>query len=74
MMIRDEQSQQELLKVASQNVQDKSFLMKRSIDQKEPISNVLNHAADVLNELRTSLLSPKSYYQLCNYHLIFLIV
>ena len=36
------------------NVQDKGKLM-----------DGLKHASNMLGELRTSLLSPKSYYELC---------
>jgi vacuolar protein sorting-associated protein 35 len=30
----------------------------------------LKHASNMLNELRTSLLSPKSYYELCKLNLL----
>ena len=62
--VLDDQGQQDLLKEALANARDHAFRMKRAMDAGE-LSNVLKHAAEVLRELRTSLLSPKTYYQLC---------
>lgn len=61
--VLDDQGQRDLLQEALRHVQEHGFRMKRAIDAQE-LSNVLKHAADVLRELRTSLLSPKNYYQL----------
>ncbi|KAJ0396104.1 hypothetical protein ATCC90586_005304 [Pythium insidiosum] len=55
--------QEDLLQQALRNVRDQAFRMKRAMDAGE-LSAVLKHAAEVLRELRTSLLSPKNYYQL----------
>ena len=38
--------------------------MKRCLD-KSKLMDALKHASTMLGELRTSLLSPKSYYELC---------
>ncbi|TMW66566.1 hypothetical protein Poli38472_012252 [Pythium oligandrum] len=61
--VLDAQGQEDLLQEALRNVRDHAFRMKRAMDAGE-LSNVLKHAAEVLRELRTSLLSPKNYYQL----------
>lgn len=62
--VLDAQGQEDLLKEALRNAQDQAFRMKRSMDSGE-LNGVLKHAAELLRELRTSLLSPKNYYQLC---------
>lgn len=62
--VLDEQGEADLLQEALRNVRDQAFRMKRAVDAGE-LHAVLKHAADVLRELRTSLLSPKNYYQLC---------
>uniref|UniRef100_K3XA29 Vacuolar protein sorting-associated protein 35 n=1 Tax=Globisporangium ultimum (strain ATCC 200006 / CBS 805.95 / DAOM BR144) TaxID=431595 RepID=K3XA29_GLOUD len=62
--VLDAQGQEDLLKEALRNTRDQAFRMKRSMDTGE-LNGVLKHAAEVLRELRTSLLSPKNYYQLC---------
>lgn len=41
-----------------------AFQMKRCLD-KSKLMDALKHASTMLGELRTSLLSPKSYYELC---------
>lgn len=64
--VLDEQGQAELLAEALRNARDQAFRMKRSMDTGE-LGGVLKHAAEVLRELRTSLLSPKNYYQLCTW-------
>ncbi|GLD96808.1 hypothetical protein PINS_up005491 [Pythium insidiosum] len=61
--VLDAQGQEDLLQEALRNVRDQAFRMKRAMDAGE-LSAVLKHAAEVLRELRTSLLSPKNYYQL----------
>lgn len=48
------------------NVQNSAFQMKRFLD-KGRLMDALKCASTMLGELRTSLLSPKSYYQLCEY-------
>lgn len=37
---------------------------------KERMQDALNNAISMLTELRTSCLSPKSYYELCKYLII----
>ena len=44
-------------------VQTSSFYMKRSIDSSD-LKAVLTHAADMLRELTTGLLTPRNYYEL----------
>lgn len=41
-----------------------SFYMKRCLDQSK-LMDALKHASNMISELRTSLLSPKHYYELC---------
>ncbi|RMX63362.1 hypothetical protein DD238_008045 [Peronospora effusa] len=53
----------EVLREALQTVRDQGFRMQRAIDAKDQ-SAVLKYAAEMLRELRTSLLSPKNYYHL----------
>ena len=56
-------NQEKLLAEALQNVRQHAFAMKRVLDQ-QSIMEGLKHAANMLGELRTSLLSPKNYYEL----------
>lgn len=62
--VLDEQGEEDLLREALQTVRDQGFRMQRAADAGDQPA-VLKHAAEVLRELRTSLLSPKNYYQLC---------
>ncbi|XP_026304365.1 vacuolar protein sorting-associated protein 35-like [Piliocolobus tephrosceles] len=55
--------QEKLLDEAIQAVKVQSFQMKRCLD-KNKLRDALKYASNVLGELWTSLLSPKSYYQL----------
>jgi len=55
--------EQENLEEALNIVKMESFPMKRCLD-KNKLMDGLKHASNMLGELRTSLLSPKSYYQL----------
>ncbi|DAZ97408.1 TPA: hypothetical protein N0F65_011292 [Lagenidium giganteum] len=61
--VLDDQGQDDLLKEALKNAREQGFRMKRAMDTGE-LNGVLKHAAEVLRELRTSLLSPKNYYHL----------
>ncbi|KAG7375927.1 Vacuolar protein sorting-associated protein 35 [Phytophthora pseudosyringae] len=61
--VLDEQGEEDLLREALQTVRDQGFRMQRAADAGDQAA-VLKHAAEVLRELRTSLLSPKNYYQL----------
>ncbi|XP_072135753.1 vacuolar protein sorting-associated protein 35 isoform X2 [Mobula birostris] len=55
--------QEKLLDEAVQTVKVQSFQMKRCLD-KNKLMDALKHASNMLGELRTSMLSPKSYYEL----------
>lgn len=56
-------NQDKLLAEALQNVRQHAFAMKRVLDQ-QSVMEGLKHAANMLNELRSSVLSPKNYYEL----------
>ena len=60
-------NQEKLLADALQNVRQHAFAMKRVLDQ-QSVMEGLKHAANMLGELRTSLLSPKNYYELRTNH------
>jgi len=55
--------QEKLLDEALNIVKMEAFPMKRCLD-KNKLMDGLKHASNMLGELRTSLLSPKSYYEL----------
>ena len=55
--------QEKLLDEALGIVKVQAFQMKRCLD-KAKLMDGLKHASTMLGELRTSLLSPKSYYEL----------
>jgi vacuolar protein sorting-associated protein 35 len=58
------EEQEKLLDEALSIVKVQAFQMKRCLD-KNKLMDGLKHASTMLGELRTSLLSPKSYYELC---------
>ncbi|KAG8286141.1 Vacuolar protein sorting-associated protein 35 [Homalodisca vitripennis] len=58
-----EDEQEKLLEEALAIVRVQAFQMKRCLD-KVKLMDGLKHASTMLGELRTSLLSPKSYYEL----------
>src|SRR6266436_2206490 len=58
-----EDQQEKLLDEALGIVKVQSFQMKCCLD-KGKLMEALKHASNMLSELRTSLLSPKSYYEL----------
>ncbi|CAN8024371.1 unnamed protein product, partial [Ixodes persulcatus] len=58
-----QEDQEKLLDDASGVVKVQAFHMKRCLD-KSKLMEALKHASNMLGELRTSLLSPKSYYEL----------
>lgn len=58
------EEQDKLLEEALAIVKSQAFQMKRCLD-KNKLMDGLKHASTMLGELRTSLLSPKSYYELC---------
>jgi hypothetical protein len=47
-------------------VRNQAFQMKRFLD-KSRLMDALKCASTMLGEMRTSLLSPKSYYELCKF-------
>ncbi|XP_063897517.1 vacuolar protein sorting-associated protein 35 isoform X1 [Helicoverpa armigera] len=57
------EEQEKLLDEALNTVKVQAFQMKRCLD-KSKLMDALKHASTMLGELRTSLLSPKSYYEL----------
>lgn len=63
-----EQDQEKLLEEASAVVREQGCYMKRAIDS-DNLRDALKHASNLVSELRTSLLSPKHYYEL--YMLVF---
>ncbi|XP_035680278.1 vacuolar protein sorting-associated protein 35-like isoform X2 [Branchiostoma floridae] len=58
-----QEEQEKLLDEALQVVKVQSFQMKRCLD-KTKLMDGLKHASNMLSELRTSMLTPKSYYEL----------
>ena len=58
--------QDKLLDEALGIVKAQAFQMKRCLD-KSRLMDGLKHASTMLGELRTSMLSPKSYYELCKH-------
>eukprot|EP01137_Pigoraptor_chileana_P025729 Opistho-2@95613 len=58
-----QEEQEKLLEEANQVVKTQAFQMKRCLD-KGKLMDGLKHASNMISELRTSLLSPKSYYEL----------
>lgn len=63
-----EQEQEKLLEEASAVVREQGCYMKRAVDS-DNLRDALKHASNLVSELRTSLLSPKHYYEL--YMLVF---
>lgn len=59
--MQDEQAR--LLDEASAVVKEQAFYMRRAIES-EGLREALRHASNLICELRTSLLSPKNYYDL----------
>jgi vacuolar protein sorting-associated protein 35 len=58
-----QEEQEKFLDEASIVVKKEAFQMKRCLD-KSQLMDALKHASNMLGELRTSMLSPKSYYEL----------
>lgn len=61
------EKQEKLLADALAIVREQAFEMKLNLD-KGKLMDALKQASIMLSELRTSLLSPKSYYELCILH------
>jgi len=55
--------QERLLDEATAVVKEQAFYMKRAIDN-DNLREALKHSSNMISELRTSLLSPKNYYEL----------
>ena len=60
----DYDDQEKLLNEALGVVKAQAFQMKRCLDNGK-LMDGLKHASNMLGELRTSMLSPKCYYELC---------
>eukprot|EP00735_Rhodelphis_limneticus_P007484 TRINITY_DN2003_c0_g1::TRINITY_DN2003_c0_g1_i1::g.21885::m.21885 TRINITY_DN2003_c0_g1::TRINITY_DN2003_c0_g1_i1::g.21885 ORF type:complete len:790 (+),score=289.63,sp/F4I0P8/VP35B_ARATH/49.30/0.0,Vps35/PF03635.12/1e-271,LOH1CR12/PF10158.4/2,LOH1CR12/PF10158.4/1.4e+02 TRINITY_DN2003_c0_g1_i1:43-2370(+) len=58
-----EEEQEKWLEEACNVVKQQAFYMKRALDQNN-LRVALQHASSMITELRTSLLSPKNYYEL----------
>ncbi|XP_052063511.1 vacuolar protein sorting-associated protein 35-like [Mytilus californianus] len=58
-----QEEQEKLLEEAVNIVKNQSFQMKRCLD-KGKLMDGLKHASTMLGELRTSMLTPKNYYEL----------
>jgi vacuolar protein sorting-associated protein 35 len=55
--------QEKLLQQASNIVKNSGFAMQRSFDSNS-LSEVLKHSVDLISELKTSSMGPKTYYEL----------
>lgn len=60
----DGQDQQKILADAKAMVSSEAFLMKRALDNNK-LMEAINRASGMVSELRTSLLNPQDYYDLC---------
>mmetsp|Transcript_8705 Transcript_8705/g.8722 ORF Transcript_8705/g.8722 Transcript_8705/m.8722 type:complete len:770 (+) Transcript_8705:10-2319(+) len=58
-----EEDQTKCLEDAISVVKDESYHMQRALDSNN-LNEALKHASNMIGELRTSLLSPRSYYEL----------
>ena len=54
---------QRILADASKKVREEAFYMKRAIDG-DDLKTALDHATDMLRELKSSTLNPKTYYEI----------
>lgn len=59
-----EQDQEQVLEAAMREVKQNAFKMKRSLDNNNLMEGI-KHASTMLLELRTNIMSPKTYYELC---------
>ena len=57
------ENQPQYLAEATKKVKEQGFYMKRAMDASD-LKGALQHASDMLRELRTSLLTPRNYYEL----------
>lgn len=58
-----EHDQERLLDEAAAVVKEQAFYMKKAVDN-DNVRDALKHASNMICELRTSLMSPKSYFEL----------
>jgi vacuolar protein sorting-associated protein 35 len=58
-----DEEQLRILEDAIKVVREQAFYMKRAIDE-DSLKLALDHATEMLRELRTNLLTPKNYYEL----------
>ena len=57
------ENQPQYLAEATKKVKEQGFYMKRAMDASD-LKGAFQHASDMLRELRTSLLTPRNYYEL----------
>ncbi|KAL6064706.1 Vacuolar protein sorting-associated protein 35 [Balamuthia mandrillaris] len=62
-VLPSEEEQRKLLEEAQDKVRKEAFQMKRCLDHQK-LMEALKHASTMIAELRTSMLSPKNYYEL----------
>ncbi len=62
-----EEDQERFLDEHTTVVRQQAFYMKKALDQNS-LREALKHSSAMLCELKTSLLSPRNYFQLCNYY------
>lgn len=62
--VKTVEEQEKLLEEALSIVRTQALYMKRCLDRNK-LMDGLKYASTMLGELRTSLLTPKSYYELC---------
>lgn len=65
-IIPSEEDQKRILEESKNVINVQAFHMKRAIDANK-LMDAINHASNMLGELRTGLLEPKAYYDLYNY-------
>ncbi|GMM46904.1 retromer subunit [Pichia kluyveri] len=58
------QEQQKLLDNSISIIKSEIYQMRKCLDNKHKLMDALKHASNFLNELRTSSLNPKQYYEL----------
>ena len=61
-----EADQERYLEEAVTVVREQAYFMKQNLDQNS-LREALKHSSNMLQELRTDLLSPRNYFSLCKY-------
>lgn len=59
-----ESDQERYLEEAVTVVREQAYFMKQNLDQNS-LREALKHSSNMLQELRTELLSPRNYFSLC---------